>query len=123
MTKKRLGTCYGRGAEVSDPETEAIQEAAPDQPLEPDTTLSETEPTIYETTDEQLQVNTAALQAKRIPTKAELETTVSELRSPERISRQGKLYSNKLLICKQTYRSRKMLQKLLAEPADQSDQG
>ena len=78
MTKKSLGDLLREEAQQPpDPEAEAIQEAA-SEPLEPSSTLSETEP-INETTDQPPQVNTATTRAKRIPTKAELETTVSEL--------------------------------------------
>ena len=79
MTKKSLGDLLREEAQQPpDPKAEAIREAA-SEPLKPDPTLPETEPMIYETTDEPSQVNTAAPRAKRIPTKAELETTVSEL--------------------------------------------
>ena len=78
MTKKSLGDLLREEAQQPpDPEAEAIQKAA-SEPLKPDSTLSETE-SINETTDDPPQVNTAATRAKRIPTKAELETTVSEL--------------------------------------------
>ena len=70
MTKKRLVDLLQEEAQKSpDPE-----EAASDQP---DPTLAETEP-VDETTDEPSKVNTPA-RAKHIPTKADLETTVSEL--------------------------------------------
>lgn len=78
MTKKSLTDLLREEAQKSPaPEAEAIEEAA-SEPLEPNPTQSETEP-IYETTNEPSQGNTAAPRAKRIPTKAELETTVSEL--------------------------------------------
>lgn len=83
MTKKRLVDLLQEEAQKSpspSPETEAIQEAAPDQPLEPDTTLSETEP-LDETTAPPSVDTATALHAKRTGlTKAELETTVIELR-------------------------------------------
>jgi len=71
MTKKRLGELLRQEAQESpDPETEGIQEAAPDQ-LEADT-MSTAEPSSGPTT--------TAVRAKRSgPTKAELETTVLEL--------------------------------------------
>ena len=78
MTKKSLADLLREEAQQPPaPEVEAIQEAA-SEALEPGSTLSETEP-INETTDEPPQVNTAATRAKRMPTKAELEATVSEL--------------------------------------------
>ena len=82
MTKKSLADLLREEAHKSpDSEAEAVQEAAL-EPLEPAPTLSETEPTTtsYETTDEPSPLDTAAPRAKRIPTKAELEITVSELR-------------------------------------------
>jgi len=82
MTKKRLADLLREEAQQSpELETEAIQETAPDQPLEPDTTLSETEP-LDETTAEPSPVDpSAAARAKRLgpPTKADLEMTVAEL--------------------------------------------
>ena len=82
MTKKSLADLLREEAQKSpDLETEAIEEIAPAQPLEPNANLCETEP-LYETTDESSPVNmSTAPRAKRTsPTKAELETTVSELR-------------------------------------------
>ena len=82
MTKKNLADLLREEAHKSpDSEAEAVQEAAL-EPLEPAPTLSETDPTTtsYETTDEPSPLDTAAPRAKRIPTKAELETTVNELR-------------------------------------------
>jgi len=81
MTKKRLSDLLREEAQKSpDPEAEAIQEVAP-EPLEPDPTLDETEQ-LYETSDEPSPVNTSATpRAKRTgPTKAELETKMTELR-------------------------------------------
>lgn len=82
MTKKSLADLLREEAHKSpDSEAEAVQEAAL-EPLEPAPTLSETEPTTtsYETTDDPSPLDTAAPRAKRLPTKAELEITVSELR-------------------------------------------
>jgi chromosome segregation ATPase len=82
MTKKRLADLLQEETQKSpDLETDIIQEPAPDQPSEPDPTVSEAEP-LYETTEEPSPVKmSASPQAKRTsPTKAELETTVTELR-------------------------------------------
>lgn len=75
-TKKRLSDLLREEAQKSPSEAEAIQEAT-SKPIEPDPTLSETEPS--HDLDQPSPLNTAT-PAKRIPTKAELETTVSELR-------------------------------------------
>lgn len=75
-TKKRLSDLLREEAQESPSEAEAIQEAT-SKPLEPDPTLSEPEPS--HDPDQPSLLNTAA-PPKRIPTKAELETTVSELR-------------------------------------------
>ena len=119
MTKKRLGDLLREEAQKSpDPETEAIQEAAPDQPLEPDTTLSETEPTTsYETTDEPSPLDTAAPRAKRIPTKAELEITVSQLREAlnESHRKENSLRQQVADLQSDLQDQKILLQKLLAE--------
>lgn len=78
MTEKHLADLLQNSP---DSETEAIQQVAPDQPLELNTTVSETEP-LDETTAEPSSVDTAAAlgDQRTDPTKAELETTVIELR-------------------------------------------
>jgi predicted RNase H-like nuclease (RuvC/YqgF family) len=82
MTKKRLADLLREEAQQSpELETEAIQEA-PGEPLEP-LTLSETEPTDETTADPSpINLSVAPRANKRLgpPTKADLETTVAELR-------------------------------------------
>jgi len=117
-TKKRLSDLLRDEAQKPPSEAEAIQEAAPDQPLEPDTTLSETEPTTsYETTDEPSPLDTAAPRAKRIPTKAELETTVSELREALKDShgKENSLQQQIADLQSDLQEQKILLQKLLAE--------
>lgn len=117
MSKKSLADLLREEAHKSpDSEAEAIQEAALET-LESDTTLSETEPTSYETTDEPSPVDTAAPRAKRIPTKAELETTVSELREAlkESHGKENSLQQQIADLQSDLQEQKILLQKLLAE--------
>ncbi len=113
-TKKRLSDLLREEAQKSPSEAEAIQEAA-SEPLEPDPTLSETEP-IHETTDQPSPLNTAT-STKRIPTKAELETTVSELREAlnESHGKENSLRQQIADLKSDLQEQKILLQKLLAE--------
>lgn len=75
MNKKRLSDLLRDEAEKS-PETESIEEVVNN--LEVDTTLSDIEP-LDETLDEHSPVNTTSRARRTSPTKAELETTLTEL--------------------------------------------
>ncbi len=119
MTKKSLADLLREEAHKSpDSEAEAVQEAAL-EPLEPAPTLSETEPTTtsYETTGEPSPLDTAAPRAKRIPTKAELEITVSELREALKDShgKENSLQQQIADLQSDLQEQKILLQKLLAE--------
>lgn len=75
MNKKRLSDLLRDEAEKS-PDTESIEEVVNN--LEVDTTLSDTEP-LDETSDEHSPVNITSRAKRTSPTKAELETTLTEL--------------------------------------------
>ena len=106
-----------KGQQPPDPEAEAIQEAALEA-LQPDPTLSAMEPS-YETKDEPLllPVDTADPHAKEIPTKAELETTVSELRESlnESRVRENSLHQKIADLQSDLQEQKILLQKLLTE--------
>ena len=110
MTKKRLVDLLQEEAQKS-PD---LEEAAPDQ-LEPDPPLSLPEP-VDETTDEPSQVNTAA-RAKRVPTKAELETTVSELSEALQVAhdKENSLQQQITNLQSDLQEQKILLQRLLAE--------
>ncbi len=118
-TKKRLADLLREEAQQPPDPVEAIQEAAP-EPLEPAPTLSETQPS--HDPDQPSPLN-AATPAKRIPTKAELETTVSELREAlnESHGKENSLRQQIADLKSDLQEQKILLQKLLAElePANQ----
>lgn len=124
MTKKRLADLIQEEAQKSgDSETEATQEATPEQPLEPDTSLSDTEPsdetTADETTEELPPLNTSTpFRAKRPgSTKAELETTLAELREELQAAHQKEKFFQQEIVGLQSdvQEQKKLVQKLQAE--------
>ena len=111
-TKKRLSDLLREEAQNSLSEAEAIQEAAL-EPLEPPT-LSKTEP--LHAPEQPSPLNTAS-PAKRVPTKAELETTVSELREAlnESHGKENSLRQQIADLKSDLQEQKILLQKLLAE--------
>ena len=128
MTKKRLADLIQEEAQKPGDSDEATQEATPEQTLEPDASLSDTElsdeTTADETTAELPPVNTSTpSRAKRTNlTKAELETTLAELRDALQAAHQKENFLQQQIAgLKSDFQEQnKLVQKLQAE-VEQAD--